>query len=302
MNPSRPHTPLSLALLALALSACSSLPTQILSHAAFSNPGTISRVVLLPDADGAPSALEVRAQQGVKGLNRPYERATVDKNGAITLDKTSDMAVRTNYAVLFSMPIPRLDPPPQPAPPPPPPPPAPPSSSIILLPQPDGTPSAVVVRTPKGEQQVSRPYEVAEVGSGGALTLGQTSAEEVNKRFPDLIGLKPPPPERITLQFQVGTSRLTAESLALLDEVLERTKARAGGEIVVTGHTDRQGAEDVNDRLSLQRAQAVRSLMVERGFPAERIEAVGRGEREPLVSTADGVAEPRNRRAELLVR
>jgi outer membrane protein OmpA-like peptidoglycan-associated protein len=160
----------------------------------------------------------------------------------------------------------------------------------------------VVVRTPQGEQQVSRPYEVAEVGLGGALTLGKTSAEEVNKKFPDLIGLKPPPPERITLQFELGTPQLTAASLALLADALARTKARAGGEIVVTGHTDRQGADDVNDGLSLQRALAVRSLMIERGFPAERIEAVGRGEREPLVSTADGVAEPRNRRAELLVR
>ena len=79
-------------------------------------------------------------------------------------------------------------------------------------------------------------------------------------------------------------------------------QARAGGEIVVTGHTDRQGSVQANDQLSLQRAQAVRALLIERGFKANLIEAVGRGEREPLVPTEDEVAEPRNRRAELLVR
>ncbi len=160
----------------------------------------------------------------------------------------------------------------------------------------------MVVRTPQGEQQVSRPYEVAEVGVNGALTLGETSAEEVNRRFPDLIGLQLPPPERFTLQFRAGTAQLTPESTALLATVLARAKARPGAEIVVTGHTDRQGADDVNDRLSLQRAQTVRSLLIARGFNAQLVEAVGRGEREPLVPTDDGVAEPRNRRVELLLR
>jgi len=42
--------------------------------------------------------------------------------------------------------------------------------------------------------------------------------------------------------------------------------------------------------------------MVERGIPADRIQARGRGERELLVRTADEVREPRNRRVEINVR
>jgi outer membrane protein OmpA-like peptidoglycan-associated protein len=42
--------------------------------------------------------------------------------------------------------------------------------------------------------------------------------------------------------------------------------------------------------------------MIERGFAPDRIDAVGRGEREPVVPTEDEVAEPRNRRADVLVR
>ena len=81
-----------------------------------------------------------------------------------------------------------------------------------------------------------------------------------------------------------------------------RARARPGGEIVVTGHTDRQGSVEFNDRLALERAQAIRGLFIARGFPPDRIDAVGRGEREPVVPTDDGVSEPRNRRAEIVVR
>lgn len=68
------------------------------------------------------------------------------------------------------------------------------------------------------------------------------------------------------------------------------------------GHTDTVGDAAANDRLSLQRAQAIRERLLREGFDPERIVAIGRGEREPAVATGDEVNEPRNRRAELIVR
>ena len=124
----------------------------------------------------------------------------------------------------------------------------------------------------------------------------------MRQSHPQLLAQRPPAPETFVLEFEPGTSQLTADSQARLADIVARAQARAGGEIVVTGHTDRQGSLEANDRLSLERAQSIRTLLVERGFRPELIEAVGRGEREPLVPTDDEVAEPRNRRAELLVR
>jgi outer membrane protein OmpA-like peptidoglycan-associated protein len=46
----------------------------------------------------------------------------------------------------------------------------------------------------------------------------------------------------------------------------------------------------------------VRALLVQRGFSPDRIDAVGRGEREPVVPTEPNVNEPRNRRAEIIIR
>jgi OmpA-OmpF porin, OOP family len=177
-----------------------------------------------------------------------------------------------------------------------------PATRVILLPQANGTPSAVDVTTRSGQQLLTRPYEVAKVSNSGAITPDTTSANEVREAFPGLISAQPAPPEQFMLQFEPGTAQLTAESQTQLDQIVVRAKARAGGEIVVTGHTDRQGALEANDKLSLERAQAVRAVLIERGFRAELVEAVGRGEREPLVPTDDEVAEPRNRRAEILVR
>ena len=77
---------------------------------------------------------------------------------------------------------------------------------------------------------------------------------------------------------------------------------RAGADIVVTGHTDPVGPGPQNDQLSRRRAEELRQLLIQRGFPGQRIEAAGRGERDLAVPTADEVAEPRNRRVTIEVR
>lgn len=177
-----------------------------------------------------------------------------------------------------------------------------PATRVTLLPQASGAPSAVEVSTATGRQLVSQPYQVASVSQRGEVTLDATTPDKVREAYPRLLALQPPAPERFVLQFEPGTSQLTAESQAQLATVVARAQARAGGEIIVTGHTDRQGSMEANDRLSLERATAVRALLVGQGFRPELIEAVGRGEREPVVPTEDEVIEPRNRRAEVLVR
>ena len=77
---------------------------------------------------------------------------------------------------------------------------------------------------------------------------------------------------------------------------------RPAAEVVVTGHTDRAAEAGYNDSLSLKRAKAVRKLLVARGLPEESVIAAGRGEREPLVASADGAREAKNRRVEITVR
>lgn len=176
-----------------------------------------------------------------------------------------------------------------------------PTTRVTLLPQADHPQAAVEVTARQRSTRLAQPYASAAVRQQGP-ELEQLDAATVHKRYPALLAVMPPPAERFELNFITGGTELTPESTAELSDVLASAIARAGGEIVVIGHTDRVGTLEANDALSLRRAEAVRALIVERGFEAARVRAVGRGEREPQVPTADDVDEPRNRRVEIVVR
>jgi outer membrane protein OmpA-like peptidoglycan-associated protein len=179
-----------------------------------------------------------------------------------------------------------------------------PGTRVVLLPQADGTHSAVVVRAKDGEEVLSKPYQraTAAVGASGAPVVDQADPAKVQAENKPLFDMRPPPPQRYTVFFEVGTTTLTAASQQIMTEALAAALARSGGDIVVIGHTDTKGAGEQNDQLSRRRAQEVAQLFVERQFPAARIEAVGRGERDLAVPTADEVDEPRNRRVTIEVR
>ena len=177
-----------------------------------------------------------------------------------------------------------------------------PASRVILLPEGGGQTSSVEVKSALGSQVLAVPYQTAEVDKYGQMALTTTDPLVVMQRYGAMLAQLPAPAEQFLLYFEVGGAQLTAQSLALLPGILERAKARKGGEIIVIGHTDRVGAMEANDDLSLQRARAIRQLLVGQGFQPELIDAVGRGERAPMVPTADEVAEPQNRRAEIVVR
>jgi len=105
-----------------------------------------------------------------------------------------------------------------------------------------------------------------------------------------------------TLYFDSNSTEVAPNSRAALESVLKEVGKRQAVEVQVTGHTDRVGNVADNDRLSLQRAEAVRAILIKRGIAATFIRAVGRGEREPLIPTADEQFEARNRRVEIIVR
>lgn len=177
-----------------------------------------------------------------------------------------------------------------------------PVTRVVLLPEPGGRNSAVEVTTSTGKQTLSKPYQSAEVDASGQVTQVTMNPLQVMDRYGSMMGHLPSAEEQFLLYFETGGSSLTKESQDLLPKILARAKARKGGEIVVIGHSDRVGSLEANDALSLKRALSIRELLVGQGFKSDLIEAVGRGERAPIVPTADEVAEPKNRRAEILVR
>lgn len=186
-------------------------------------------------------------------------------------------------------------------------PPAPvPTLRVILLPQKDaqGQPiqTAVNVSTGGEAMVLDKPLATAEFDPKGKLAQRIATLDEVQARYGNVLKIQPPSEESFILGFLPGKSELTPESLAQLPKLVARAKARAGGEILVFGHTDRVGSVEANDKLSQQRADAIAALLRSEGLPGDLVTATGKGERQPLVPTEDEVAEPRNRRAEIIIR
>ncbi|WP_296491890.1 OmpA family protein [Rhodoferax sp.] len=174
---------------------------------------------------------------------------------------------------------------------------------IVLLPGPDGKLGAVVVRSAAGEVRLDSAYAAAQVTQAGAIAQGREDAATVAGRFGAVLAAQPPRPVSFTVYFATGSAtELAPESLAVMDGLRAELAQRPAPEIMVIGHTDRVGNEDANDTLSASRAQTVKDMLVASGAKAISLDVIGRGEREPLVATADGVAEPRNRRVEISVR
>ncbi len=76
----------------------------------------------------------------------------------------------------------------------------------------------------------------------------------------------------------------------------------SGDNVTITGHADRAGPVGYNWTLSLQRATAVQSALLEKGIDPGKIRVRAAGEIEPLVATPDGTREPKNRRVEIRFR
>jgi outer membrane protein OmpA-like peptidoglycan-associated protein len=101
------------------------------------------------------------------------------------------------------------------------------------------------------------------------------------------------------VNFATGSSRLTPESYAILDQVASSLIAHPEVAIEIGGHTDNTGSLRTNTRLSLARAESVRAYLAQKGVPVERMEARGFGPDRPVATNATAEGRAENRRVEL---
>jgi OmpA-OmpF porin, OOP family len=89
--------------------------------------------------------------------------------------------------------------------------------------------------------------------------------------------------------FGFDKAEIKAEGHQILDVAAEKISANADlNLILVTGHTDKIGSDQYNQKLSERRANAVKAYLVTKGVEEGRLKALGKGESEPVVA-CDGV-------------
>jgi outer membrane protein OmpA-like peptidoglycan-associated protein len=102
------------------------------------------------------------------------------------------------------------------------------------------------------------------------------------------------------ISFDTGRADLKPEMRRVLDQFAQGLDSSV--QVRVIGHTDNTGSDAINDPLSVQRANAVRRYLEDRGVPGSRIETAGRGEHEPVADNSSDAGRARNRRVEIFLR
>jgi outer membrane protein OmpA-like peptidoglycan-associated protein len=101
---------------------------------------------------------------------------------------------------------------------------------------------------------------------------------------------------RNAITFQSGSATLTETSLPVIDELATDLNICADASVHVEGHTDADGAEDLNLGLSVSRAEAVVEALIARGVNLERLYAEGYGESQPIADNDTREGKAANRR------
>jgi outer membrane protein OmpA-like peptidoglycan-associated protein len=107
---------------------------------------------------------------------------------------------------------------------------------------------------------------------------------------------------RVTLRgvnFEVGKAVLLPESRDILLDVAHSLIANPEVKVEIAGHTDNTGPRALNERLSLERAEAVKAFLVEHGVEADRMVVHGYAWDQPVASNKTASGRAQNRRVEL---
>jgi hypothetical protein len=111
----------------------------------------------------------------------------------------------------------------------------------------------------------------------------------------------PVQPGQYLVFFELDRATLTPNGRRVVGEAAQEFQRTGAARVSLAGHADRSASAAYNQRLSERWVEAVRNELVRLGVPDCAIGTAAQGEADPLVQTADGVREARNRRVEIEV-
>jgi outer membrane protein OmpA-like peptidoglycan-associated protein len=139
----------------------------------------------------------------------------------------------------------------------------------------------------KHMEQKKLAMERATMGSGVAVV--QTADNQLKLNVPS------------DLSFDTGRADIKPNMRPILDQFANGLANQPNTEVRIVGHTDSTGSDDLNNRLSVDRAQATKQYLVSRGISPNQIAVAGRGEHEPVADNSSDAGRARNRRVEIFL-
>ena len=116
---------------------------------------------------------------------------------------------------------------------------------------------------------------------------------------------QPPAATKVTYAadafFDFDKAVLKPEGKAKLDDLVDKVKGINLEVIIAVGHTDSVGSDGYNQKLSVRRAEAVKSYLVSKGIEKNRVYTEGKGEKQPVADNKTAEGRAKNRRVEIEV-
>ena len=148
--------------------------------------------------------------------------------------------------------------------------------------------------------QVRRPY-----CAGGETVMTGAVVGDLPPA-PDTVAVELTPVEKILFEpldiyFQSGSPNIirTPEINDWLVLAKEYLAENPGEKLSLTGHTDSDGSDALNQGLSEVRAGKVRDILVTEGFASAALEVSGKGETEPIADNTTAEGRQKNRRVSI---
>lgn len=103
------------------------------------------------------------------------------------------------------------------------------------------------------------------------------------------------------MKFPLGRSELPSHSIPLLSKVKDVAKDLGAAQVMVEGHTDATGPRSFNQQLSQARAEAVAKYFSSNGLESDSVQAIGYGDKKPLISNKSKEGRAMNRRVDVVL-
>lgn len=177
-------------------------------------------------------------------------------------------------------------------------------NAVVLLRDDAGHVGRVLFENEGGSTELTEENTMTVIHTADAAPASPVavSDNEIARRFGAALEGLPAPQLEFVLYFDLGTDRLTPASETLVASLLQAVEERRSTDVSIIGHTDTTDTQKANFLLGMRRAEKVAEILQSRGLAPEYSTVESHGEGDPLVPTADGVDEPRNRRVEVTVR
>jgi OmpA-OmpF porin, OOP family len=164
-----------------------------------------------------------------------------------------------------------------------------------------GCDGALVAPAPAAAPRAAAPAAPAAPAARPAAPAARPAAPAARPPAPPA----PPAATKVTYAadafFDVNKSVVKPEGKAKMDDLVSKIKGINLEVIIGVGHTDSDGSDAANQKLSVARAEAVKAYLVSKGIEKNRVYTEGKGEKQPVADNKTKDGKAKNRRVEIEV-